>query len=113
MSRDRDGRIYCDCAAPVHFVTDVAKLPEGRYGENHPAGARCTYVVRADVGDALICGACDKAGHGAVRHPDAFERFNAKQSTQTAEVEPNDLWPRVTDAAIRRNQDVDAQHREA
>jgi hypothetical protein len=71
--------IVCGCEHPVHFEKDVSKLPGGRYGENHPAGARCTYVVRADVGGALICGGCWKAGHGAVRHPDAFERFHAKE----------------------------------
>ncbi len=75
----------CSCEHPVHFEKDAAKLREGRYGENHPVGARCTYVVRADVGGALICGACNRAGHGAVRHPDAFERFNTKQSTQTTD----------------------------
>ena len=68
--------IRCGCEAAVHFERDPSMLPEGRDGSNHLPGARCGYVVRADVGGALICGGCDHAGHGAVRHPDAFERFH-------------------------------------
>jgi hypothetical protein len=52
--RIRRKPIHCQCEHTAHFLA-VPVI--------HEPGARCTYVVRADDGK-LICGICDKAGHG-------------------------------------------------
>ncbi len=110
-------RIACQCEAPVHFEQDVSKLPEGNGGSNHVAGSQCSYVVRAQVGSALICAACDRAGHGFVRHPDAFARFHAQEpqlepEPEADEPEPDEgegnLWDRIVASRLEEQKGEEA-----
>lgn len=52
---------YCECVHTSHFTR-----PSGT-GAEHAFEAPCTYVIRVD--DLLICGDCDKAGHGQQGRP--------------------------------------------
>jgi hypothetical protein len=73
--------------------------PEER-GHRRGRCARCGYAGWSD--DCGNCPNCEPEDEADDREPEAEE----------SEVEINDLWSQVMDAAIRRNQDAPAQDRQ-
>jgi len=89
--------IVCLCSHPVHFEGGRSVQDRLDIDPTHPYGNPCTHVVRAwDDSGLLVCAACDKVGHAS--RPAAGPEV---------EFEVEDLWSRITDPAIRRNQDAE------